>query len=137
MASYAASESDFLVKVVGIEGLWATRTGGDTPTDVSQVFNGGEDYATPVIGKKKPSNLVLTRPYDPRRDQQLSLELRRRQGSFRRTITQQPTLTDGTIVASPTTWIDCILINVKDPETNSGSSGAAMIELTFTPGRVA
>lgn len=132
--AFVSSESDFNVKIEGIDGLWATRTGGDAPLDVSLAFNGGDRFPTPVVGKEKPSQLICSRPFQPERDQPLIRDLKQRKGVFRPTIYQIPTFTDGVVVGGDdSVWTECVLTNVKDPDTNAGSSNSGMVELTFQP----
>lgn len=130
------SESDFLVRVDRVTGLFSTRTGGTFSADTSQVYNGGEDFATTIVGKKKADELVVTRPYQPERDQRIITELQKRVGSFRTTISQQPQQVGGMIIGNPTTWPDALLTRVTPPEANNGSSSGAMMELRFAVSQV-
>lgn len=136
MSDYAASESHFLIKIEGIEGYWAQRSGGAVSAETSDAFNGGNPWPTTVVGTKSVSEIVCTRPFDPRKHQPLFDDLLRRVGSFRPTISQQPTMSDFAVVADPTVWIGCVLKTVELPETNAGSSAPAVMKLTFKPGRV-
>lgn len=130
------SESDFLVTVAGIDGFFATCTGGNTPVDTSQAFNGGDPFPTIVVGKIKPAPITVGRPFDPARDQPLAKELRRRIGQFRTTVSSQPLLPDGSVIADPDVYPNALLTDVHTPDANAGSANPGVLQLVFGVERV-
>jgi hypothetical protein len=136
MARNIAAEGDFLVRVEGIEGYFTTLSGGQTPVETNQVFDGGADYPSIVVGKKKPSNITVTRPFDPSTDQDLCHRLRR-QMPWTTTVTKQPLLQNKQRIADPTVYPGAILVNVTEPDANYGSGTTAMMQLEFAVSQIA
>lgn len=126
-----SAEGDFLVKVTNIDGYFTTCTGGVPTVDTNETFNGGEQTSTIIIGKRKVSNVVVSRPYKPERDTQLCKQLRQVLPGFTTTVSKQPTLSAGSVIGDPTVWANAQLIRVTEPDANWGTSTAAMMELEF------
>jgi hypothetical protein len=127
-----SAKRQFLTKVDGIEGYWAQRTGGEISADTNKVFDGGSLRPDVLSGPAQVDDIVVTRPYDPARDQVLLNQLKSRVGTWRTTVSQTPTETDLTVSKVPgDVYPDALLIKVKPPESDSGSSDAAELELTF------
>ncbi len=133
--AYAASESDFLITVDGIQGYWATLAWDGISTETSKSWNGGDDFPTTVVGKSDPGSMTVTRPYDPRVDSDLVHKLIATSG-WRTSASSQPIMNDKTVVGKPLVFSDIILTAVKPPDSTAGSSAAAMLSLTFGVSRV-
>jgi hypothetical protein len=58
----------FLAKVLDWPGYWAGLSGGDASVGVSEQRDGGQDEPDLILGRGTHSNIVLRRPFKPRRD---------------------------------------------------------------------
>lgn len=127
-----ASKRQFLIKVDGIDGYFAQKTGGEVTSDTNTVWDGGSQTPDIVSAPAQTSDVVLTKPYDPDMHQDLLQNLAARVGTWRTTITETPTYSDLTTArVKPTVYPNALLKGLKRPETDSGSGDAADFELTF------
>jgi hypothetical protein len=120
----------FLIRVSGIDGYFAERTGGEMSSDASREFDGGSLTPEVLAGPATPGDLTVRRPYKPERDAELLRRLRPLCGRWRTSISSTPTDRDLVAVGSPTVWTG-VLTGVNDPEADASSGDAARIELTF------
>lgn len=136
MADPIAAQRQFLIKVNGVEGYFATRTGGETTADAAREWDGGSRTPEVMTGPAMTGDVTIGRPYKPQRDGAVLAKLRPLVGRLRTSVTVQPT--DGDLVAlgKPTVYTG-VLIGLTDPEANAGESAAARLELTFAIERVA
>lgn len=126
-----AAQRQFLVKVSTIDGYFATKTGGDTTSDASDVYDGGSLTPEKLASPATTDDVVVGRPYDPARDQQVIERLRPLVGRWRTTVSVQPTDADLVAMGKPTTYADALLIGCTSPEVDAASGDPAMFELTF------
>lgn len=132
-----SAKRQFLVKVDGIAGYWASKSGGEIGADTNKVFDGGSLDPDVIAAPAETDDIVVTRPYDLARDQPVINELKRLVGIWRTTVSQTPTAADLTASSVPgDVYSDALLIKVKPPETDAGSGDAAEVELTFAVGKV-
>lgn len=136
-----SAKSQHLVTVVewgtGPEDYWAQHSGGEVSSDSQEVWDGGARQPNYIAGRAKTSNLAVTKPYYPGRDGARVREFAARCGSLRTTIIIQDTDPDlvGGVYGPPLVYPNALLIRVKLPESEAGSSDADTIELEFsTPG---
>jgi len=126
------SQRNFLVKVIGIDGFFATKQGGDKTSTATKVWDGG--VLTPDILSSPPdvTDVTLTRPYDRDRDPVVIAALREEVGRRRYTVTVTPT--DRDLVATgakPTVYADALLTAIREPDVNASSGDSTSYELTF------
>lgn len=131
-----AAQRQFLIKVDGVDGYFATRTGGETTADAAREFDGGSLTPEILTGPAQTGDLTVGRPYKPERDAHLIRLYRPLVGRLRKTITVQPTDADLVARGKPTVY-NGVLIGISDPEANAGSGDAARVELTFAVETVA
>jgi hypothetical protein len=132
-----ATQRQFLVKVTGIDGYFATKTGGEVEGDVTTVYDGGSLRPEKLGGPAVPGQVVVSRPYKPERDAAVARKLRPQTNRWRTTVSVQPT--DADLVAlpiPPTVYTDALLVRVSDPEHDAASGDAARLELAFDPSEV-
>lgn len=120
----------FLIRVSGIDGYFAKRTGAETTADATREFDGGSLTPEVLTGPATTGDLVVRRPYKPERDADVLRRVRPLVGRWRTSISATPTDRDLVAVGKPTVWTG-ILTGVNDPEADAGSGDAAEIELTF------
>ena len=130
-AYQTAAERQFLVSVTGIAGFWATYTPSDVSAATTDVYNGGQRDPEKIASPPKSSNVKVSRPYSPGRDQPLITRLTPLVGRLRTTVSAQPTDPDLFPVGNPDVYANALLVNVKRPAVDASSGKEAMIELEF------
>lgn len=122
----------FLVKVDGIEGYFAGKTGGNITADTNKAWDGGAKRPDVLGGRPNTEDVELVRPFDPIRDQPVLNALKSRVGEWRTTLSAQAIYPDMTAVPIPgDVYSDALLIKLSPPEVDASSSDAAEIGLTF------
>jgi hypothetical protein len=133
-----AAKRQFLVKVDGIDGYWAGKTGAEIKSDTNKVYDGGSLVPDVISAPAEVDDVVVTRPYDPDRDQAVINLLKRKVGQWTTTVSVTPTEADLTVSSTPgDTYPNALLISVNPPEADASSGDSAEIELTFAVGSVA
>jgi hypothetical protein len=120
-----------IVTALGIEGAFATKTGGETSAEVTKVYDGGSTTPENLAGPPTTDNVTCGRPYRATRDAAIIKRLRPRVGSFRTTITVQPTDADLIPYGPPTVYADALLVRLAESEVDAASGEPGMIELEF------
>lgn len=127
-----AAQRQALIKVDGIDGYFAQKTGGEVTSETNKVYNGGQKKPEIVASPPDTDDVVCTRPYDPDLHQELVERLKKRVGDWRTTISITPTASDLTALRVPPTVHPLALLKgVRAPEWDAGSGDAADFELTF------
>jgi hypothetical protein len=127
-----AAQRQALIKVNGIDGHFAQKTGGEVTSDATKVYDGGQLRPDVVAAPAETGDVVLTRPYDPDQHQNLIEDLKKKVGQWTTTISITPTKTDLTAAkVTPTVHPNALLTGVRSPEWDAGSGDAADFELTF------
>lgn len=127
-----AAQRQFLVRVSGIRGYFATMSGGNVSSEMADVYDGGSGQPEKVASPARTEDIVVSRPYDPERDQPVINALRPRVGRFRATVTKQPTDADFVPVGEPNVYPNCILQAVSEPEVDASSGDPTAFELSFS-----
>lgn len=132
-----SAQRQFLVKVDGIDGYWAQKSGGEITSDSTKVFDGGSLRADVIASPPEVGDITVTRPYDPLRDQEIINQLKTRVGTWMTTISVTPTETDLRAArVRGDVYPEALLIGLRLPESDAGSGDAADYELTFATGTV-
>lgn len=127
-----AARWQFLVRVDGIEGYWAGKTGGNIAADANKAWDGGARRPDVLGGRPNTEDVELTRPYDVIRDQPMLNALKSRVGEWRTTLTVQSINADMSASSVPgDVYSDALLINLSMPEVDASSSDPAEIGITF------
>lgn len=126
-----AAQRQFLVGVEGVTGYFATKTGGETSADTTDVYDGGSPTPEKLAAPATTANVTVSRPWDPERDGPVVARLASQVGRWRTTVSVQPTDADLIPVGSPTVYANALLVRVQDPEADAASGDAATIELEF------
>lgn len=130
-----AAQRQFLVKVDGILGYFAQKSGGEVTSDATKVWDGGATKPDVIAAPAEAGDVTVTRPYDPERDQEILNSLLTMVGQWYTTVSIQPT--EGDMRAArvkPRVYANALLIGVREPETDASSGDAADFELTFAVG---
>lgn len=126
-----ASARQFLVKVDGVDGYFATKQGGNVSSDVTKAYDGGALIPDVITAPPTADNVTVTRHFDPDRDNTILTQLRQLVGSWTTTVSVTPTDSELVATAPPLTYSKAVLVSVTEPETDSGSGDAAMWGLEF------
>lgn len=124
----------FLVTVSGVTALFAVKTGGHPSSSGNKVWDGGNPNPEILTEPVDYDDLTVRRPYRADRDAPIAARLRPRCGRSTHTITVQPTDEDYVRIGKPTRYHG-VLMSVREPDTDAGSSDAGQLELTFSINR--
>lgn len=128
------AQRQYLVKVSGIEGYFATFSGGNVTADTNKVYDGGNPVPEVLAGPAEADNITVGRPYDTNRDADIVATLRRQVGLFAATVSVQPTDRNYNAIGKPRVYPDALLVGLTEPDYDATSGDAATIELEFAPG---
>jgi hypothetical protein len=133
-----AAKRQFLVKIDGIDGYWSKKTGAELKSATAKVYDGGSLVPDVIAAPAEVADVVLTRPFDPDRDQSVVNLLKRRVGQWTTTISITPTEADlSTIAVAGDTYPNALLVAIMPPEVDASSGESAELVLTFSVGSVA
>ena len=132
-----AAQRQFLVKVSGIDGYFAQKTGGGVSSDVSRVFDGGSLVPEVLASPAQAGDVTVSRPWNPDRDAAVLARMRTLVARWRTTISVHPTDADLVPIGSPTVYANALLTAVGDPEADAGSGDPPTLSLTFAVPTVA
>jgi hypothetical protein len=121
----------FLVKVQGIDGFFAKKTGGEISSENSKAWDGGSLFPDNLTGPGMAANIIVSRVFDPARDNGTIVSLRQQVGKFVTTISSTPTDRDLNAVADPAVYPQAVLVALREPDYDAGSGDAAEYELEF------
>lgn len=132
-----SAKRQFLVKIDGLEGFWAQKSGGEIKADTTKVFDGGANQPDVIASPASTDDVVCTRPYDPLRDQPVINLLKPQVGIWRTTVSVTPTESDLTVAkVAGDVYSNALLTGIKPPEPDASSGDGAELELTFAVGSV-
>lgn len=133
-----AAKRQFLVKVDGIDGYWAKKTGAEIKSSTNKVYDGGSLVPDVIAAPAEVDDVVVTRPFDPDRDQVMVNQLKKRVGQWVTTVSVSPTEADLTVAkVAGDIYPNALLTSINPPEADASSGDSAEIELTFSVGSVA
>ena len=123
-----------LVKVAGVEGYFATKSGGAISSGGTKVYDGGALTPAVIASPPESEDITVSRAYDIQRDASIVMSLRQQVGKFRTTLSVQTTDTDMIASGPPFVYPEALLTGISAPDIDSGSGDAQVFELTFTIG---
>lgn len=126
-----AAQRQFLIKVSEVDGYFATKAGGDTTSDATDVYDGGSLTPEKLASPPTTDDITIGRPFDPIRDRPVLRRLRPLVGRWRTTVSVQDTDANLVSLGAPTVYANALLIGVTEPEGDASSGDAAMFELAF------
>lgn len=129
-----SAQRQFLVKVAGIEGYFASKSGGDISSDTNKVYDGGSDQPDVLAGPAEADNVTVGRAYDYNRDEPVLQRLRKLVGRWETTVSITPTDRDMVAIAKPQVYPNALLVGLTEPETDASSGDASTYELEFAIG---
>ena len=110
---------------------WANKTGGESQTAATKVYDAGNPYPFVVPGVYAVNDLTITRPWDISMDPGLCSVLRPYVGRWYVKIVITPTDADYSPL-TPTETYHGLLTGVTPPTVDASSGTAATLALTFT-----
>lgn len=133
-----SANRQFLVKVEGIDGYFATKSGGEVTADSNKVWDGGSLVPDVLTSPAEVGDVTCSRPYDRSRDQPVLDRLILQVGIWRTTVSVTPT--DGSLNVMPGTkprvYSNAALTGVREVEPDASSGDASDLELTFSVGAI-
>lgn len=113
-------------------GIWDKKTGGKLDSEEYKYNPGAMGPAESLGGKTTTENIVLVRLYKRDRDHDTVGTLLKAVGKGECVVNQQPLDDDGNVYGKPIIWTGT-LKSVSVPDTDSESSGPALLEVEVTP----
>lgn len=129
------TQRHFLIKVSGVDGFFASKTGGETTAETSEDFDGGSLDPEILGGPPRTSPITIRRGFKPERDAHMLRLFRPLVGALKKTITIQPTDEQLVAVGSPFVY-EGLLTGLEDPEIDANSNERARVGLTFSVKKV-
>jgi hypothetical protein len=126
-----AAQRQFLVKVAGIEGYFATKSGGNVTSDNNKVYDGGNLTPDILSAPAQAENVTVGRAFDVERDGPILTILRQQVGRRSFTVSVTPTDRDLNVTGEPVTYPEALLVGITDPDVDAASGDAARFELEF------
>jgi hypothetical protein len=126
------SQRQFTVTISGITGVFMTKSGGGISSDATKIYSGGNDTPSIITGVPEIENITVGRAYDSGRDDAMLESLRSQVGRLTATITVQETNANynaGTLKKA--VYAGAVLVGITEPDYDSSSGDAAMVELEF------
>lgn len=116
------------------ESKFTSMSGGEFSNETSLEHKGGGDK-TVIEGPAEVTEVTLRKHYDHAQDQGLDQWNKAWQNGKRQklTLVKQPVNSEGTPVGQADTYLRCSRSSYKKPDVSSGSSDAAMLEVTVQP----
>jgi hypothetical protein len=127
----ASSQRQMLVRVSGVDGYWANKSGGESTADTSKAWDGGSLLPEVLSAPAERGNITVSRPYRPAIHQSTRKALAKKVGRWRTTLSVQDTDVDLNPIGRPTTYPDALLVRVSAPDHDAGSGDTAVWELEF------
>lgn len=116
-----SAQRQFLVKLAGIDGYFATAEGGGKAADVSREYDGGSLTPELQAGPAIPDVLTIGRGFKPIRDGEVLARCDRECGSWTTTATIQPT--DKDLVPIGRARTATVLLQKYSPPSVDANSG--------------
>jgi hypothetical protein len=132
-----AAQFQFLITVEGWDGYFVSRTGGDNQANIQAVYDGGSLVPDLVAGRPRPTNVVVTRVWDPERDGPIHHDYGNRVGRWTTNITIQPTDADLTPVGEARTYPGAKLARMGEPPADAQSDDPSRWEAEFAVAQMA
>lgn len=128
------SQRQFLVEVSddAIPGYWMQKSGGNVSADANKVYGGGSKTPFILTGIPNVDNVTIARAFDAARDTKMLNDIREQVGVLETSLSVTEVdndfnaITDGQTVYSP-----AVLVGISEPEYESTSADAAMVQLEF------
>lgn len=129
--AFKSAKRQFLVRIDGIDGYWATRTGGKKAVATSKVFDGGARIADILTANPLVDDITLGRPYDRDRDGPLVKQLLPIAGTWDTFVYETPT-DENLVPAGDPLVYNARLVSVGPPEPDAGGGATeAVLQLVF------
>lgn len=130
--AFKSAKRQFLVRVDGIDGYWATKTGGRKDVATTKVFDGGTRMADILTANPLVDDLTLGRPYDRDRDGPLVKRLLALAGLWDTMIYETPT-DENLVPSGDALTYNVRLVGVHPPEPDAGGGASeAVLQLVFS-----
>lgn len=123
-----------VITVAGIEGTWASCSGGGAQSETTESWDGGSDTPEIMTGPGRPKTVTVRRPFKPQRDAAIYNRYVTQVGRFTSTVTDA--YTDVDFVPIDQTRYHGVLTDCTQPEADASSGEDSMLEMVFTIERI-
>lgn len=130
-----SAQRQFLVKIDGIRGWWAQKSGGAVTSAVTKVYDGGALVPDILTSPQDVEDITLTRPYDRLRDYDTVKRLRQNVGRRTYTVTVTNTDRDLRALKQKERYVG-VITRVQAPDVDAGSSDAGTVQVTMAVNKV-
>lgn len=134
------TQHQYLVTVsgIGVDGYFATITGGGVSAATGEVWDGGADFPMVTARKGRPANITVSRPFLRPRDIEVVRKLQGKVGRARATVAQQVTDEDHIPIQGPPLRLfpNALLVGCNPPDADAASGEGSRLELEFAVGTV-
>jgi hypothetical protein len=127
----SSSQQMFIVTVKGIQGTFMSKSGGDTTSNTTKVYNGGSKTPELLAAPAETDNITISRAYNHDRDYQVLKNCRAKVGRWRTNISVAATDEDLNTRGKSTQYVNALLVRMSEPEYDSAGNDASSFELEF------
>lgn len=124
-------QSDFLVKVAGIDGYFATKSGGDVTAATTDVYEGGQKQPSKLAGRAVTANVTVERPYHAASQAATIAWLVPMVGRWRTTVSVTALDENDQPVGDPQVYSNALLVRVNPPDADVSSNRESRWALEF------
>lgn len=130
-----AARRHWLITVDGVDGTFATCTGGNVTSDATKVYDGGADEPDVMTSPRNYSDIVVGRAWERGRDGAVVKRLR--PGVRKRATTvHKKELDDDMVPTGYSVTYFGKLTGLTDPDADAGSGDPSRLELTIAVSKV-
>jgi hypothetical protein len=126
------AQRQFLTKVAGFDGYWATFSGGESSVEITREYDGGSLVPDLLGGQPTISDVTVSRGYDPGRDGPIRSKIARAIAAgqpYLTTITRTPCDEDFTPTGGEPEVYEARVRGVTPSDSDANSATAARIQL--------
>ena len=131
-----AAQYQFLITVDGWDGFFVSRTGGDNQANIQRVYDGGSLVPDLVAGRPVPTNVVVTRHFDPDRDGPILTAFSPQVGRWTTTVHIQPCDESLSPTGEARIYSAAKLARLSEPSANAQSDDPSTFEAEFAVARI-
>lgn len=126
-----SSVRQFLVRVDGVEGTFATIEGGNINSETQKVFDGGELRPSVTSTAPDADDITVTRTYRNDRDEEIMRSLRQLVGTWSTTVSKTPLDAGMNVIGSPVVYSNARLKGLQELTSDAGGTDSAVWGLIF------
>lgn len=127
-----SAQRQHAVTIAGIDGVWATATGGDSSVSVAESWNGGAKVPDITLGRKVVGNVTVDRPFSSQRDRAVCRLIENLMGTaWSTTITDQDLDANDQAIGDPVVYTGCTPIKITPPVYDTEKADGSRVSIEF------